>query len=91
VDAGGGDLALRAHANGRYVTTDATGSLPLVASATAIGPLQRFRLILNPNGSISLLAVVNGRFVTAEHAGSSPLIANRAAIGPWEQFYRTTG
>ena len=82
---------MRAHANGRYVTAEAAGTKPLIASRTAIGPWERFKLVLNSGGSISLLATANGRYVTAEHAGSTPLIANRTAIGPWETFYRTTG
>ncbi|MYS21106.1 hypothetical protein GA0115240_125527 [Streptomyces sp. DvalAA-14] len=83
VDAGGGNIALRAHANSRYVTA---GSSPLIADATSIGSAQTFQLIHNSNGTVSLKAVVNGMYVTAENAGAASLVANRTAIGPWEQF-----
>jgi hypothetical protein len=80
---------LRAHANGRYVTAESGGSKPLIANRTAIGPWEKFRLVVNSDGTISLLAGANGRYVTAANAGSEPLIADRTAVGPWEKFYRT--
>ncbi|MFC4031671.1 xylosidase [Streptomyces polygonati] len=83
LDAGNGGIALRAHANSRYVTA---GSSPLIADATAIGAAQTFQLIHNSNGTVSLKAQANNMYVTAENAGAAALIANRTAIGPWEQF-----
>lgn len=82
-DLGGGVVALRSQANGRYVTA---GPAPLLADATAIGTAQRFTQVANPGGSVSLRAAVNGQYVCAEGAGAQALIANRGAIGPWEQF-----
>ncbi|HKT03184.1 MAG TPA: S8 family serine peptidase, partial [Rugosimonospora sp.] len=86
VDAGGGYVALRAHANGRYVTADPTGVNPLLNTATAIGAAQQFQVVTNADGTFSLKAAVNGRYVTAENAGRSPLVNNRTAIGLWEKF-----
>jgi hypothetical protein len=88
VDAGGDTIALRAHANGRFVTA---GSAPLIADGTEAGRAQSFRLVRDTDGTVSLLAVAGGRYVTAADAGASALIADRTAIGPWERFTLTTG
>lgn len=40
--AGAAPVSLRAHANGRYVTAEQAGSLPLTASRTAIGSWESF-------------------------------------------------
>jgi lysophospholipase L1-like esterase len=82
-----GTIALRSHANNKYVTA---GTAPLIADSTTAGQAQTFQLIHNSDGSISLLALANGDYVTAESAGASALIANRTAIGPWEEFDLTT-
>ena len=86
IDVGGGRIALRSQANGRYVT--AAGA-PLIASETAVGPAQTFTPVVNGNGTVSLLAG-NGQYVCAESSGTQALIANRAAIGLWEQFDQLT-
>jgi GH25 family lysozyme M1 (1,4-beta-N-acetylmuramidase) len=82
LDAGGGLIALRSHANGLYVSA---GASPLIASKTVIGTTEKFAVVVNADASVSLRAS-NGRYVTAENAGKSALIANRTAIGPWERF-----
>ena len=84
--AGAAPVSLRAHANGRYVTAEHAGSLPLIANRTAIGVWEQFDQIDLGGGYIALRAHANGRYVTAEDAGSKPLIANRTAIGAWEKF-----
>jgi hypothetical protein len=71
------------------VTAENAGSSPLIANRTAVKRWEKFRLVVNSDGSFSLLAKANGRYVTADHAGSSPLIANGATIGAWQKFYRT--
>ena len=86
LDAGNGNIALRAHANNMIVSADSAGAAPLIASRTAIGLWETFQLVHNPDGSVSLKASVNNDYVTAENAGAQPLIANRTAIGPWEEF-----
>ncbi|OLB64457.1 MAG: hypothetical protein AUI10_11005 [Actinobacteria bacterium 13_2_20CM_2_72_6] len=82
VDAGSGYLALRAHANGKYVTA-ATGA-PLVAGRDAIGATEKFQRFANSDGTISLRAAANGKYVTA--ANGAPLVAGRATIGDAEKF-----
>ncbi|GAB3871103.1 hypothetical protein GCM10027610_134020 [Dactylosporangium cerinum] len=84
IDLGGGRVALKAHANGRYVT--APNGSPLIASSATIGTAETFDLVRNADGSVALRAVVNGRYVCAENAGAAALIANRTAIGAWESF-----
>jgi lysophospholipase L1-like esterase len=83
IDAGNGNIALRAHANNKIVTA---GSTPLIASSTSIGTAETFQLVHNSDGSVTLKSVLNGLYVTAENAGAASLIANRAAIGGWEEF-----
>jgi len=84
VDAGNGTIALRSHANNRYVT--AAPGQSLIANATAVTQQQQFRVVTNGDGSISLVAAANNQYVCAENAGAASLIANRTAIGPWEEF-----
>jgi lysophospholipase L1-like esterase len=79
-------LALRAHANGKYVTADNAGASPLIANRDAIGTWERFDELDQGDGLIALRAHANGLFVTAENAGASAPIANRDAAGPWETF-----
>lgn len=90
LNAGGGGgssvVALRAHANGRYVQAANAGAAPLIASVTAIGPWEEFDMIDLGNGNIALRARVNNMYVCADNAGTNPLIANRTAIGGWETF-----
>jgi hypothetical protein len=86
LDAGNGNIALRARVNGQIVCTENAGAGALIANRTAIGPWETFTLIRNPDGSVSFRALVNNNYVTAENAGATPLIANRTAIGPWEEF-----
>ena len=82
----GGLIALRAHANNKYVCADNGGNSPLIANRTAVGSWEKFQVMNNADGSISLKANANGKYVTAENAGASSLIANRTAIGAWEEF-----
>ncbi len=79
-------VSFRAHANGRYVTAEKAGSLPLIANRTAIGSWEQFDQIDVGGGYVALRAHANGRYVTAESGGAKPLIANRTAIGAWEKF-----
>ena len=88
IDLGGGRIALRAQANGRYVTA---GTAPLLADATAVGTAQTSTPVAGGGGSTSLVAAANGRYVCAESAGTQPLVANRDAIGLWEQFDLVAG
>ena len=79
-------MALRSHANGRYVTADNGGAAPLIANRAVVGGWEKFQVVTNADGSVSLKANANGRFVTAENGGASALIANRLAVGSWEEF-----
>ncbi|MFF1449982.1 xylosidase [Streptomyces sp. NPDC058274] len=88
VDSGSGTVALRSHANNRYVTA---GSSPLIADSTTAGRAQSFQVVKNSDGTVSLLAKANGKYVTAEDAGDSALIADRTAIGSYERFTLVTG
>jgi hypothetical protein len=86
LDAGGGNVALRAHANNQLVCAEQAGAQSLIANRAAIGSWETFQLIRNSDGTVTLRALVNNRYVCAEQAGAQALIANRTAIGLWEQF-----
>ncbi|MEU5785997.1 hypothetical protein [Micromonospora lupini] len=42
ISAGGGYVALRSRANGRYVTAESKGAKPLIASRTSISSWEKF-------------------------------------------------
>jgi subtilisin family serine protease len=79
-------VALKARANGRYVSADNDGKNSLIANQDSILIWETFDVLDNEDGTVSLKARINGRYVTAENAGHAPLIANRAAVGLWEKF-----
>lgn len=79
-------VALRALANGRWVSAENGGSAPLIANRTAIGAWERFDLAVLSGDSVALRAQANGRYVCADAAGALPLISNRDAVGSWETF-----
>jgi lysophospholipase L1-like esterase len=80
-------IALRAHANNRYVTAEHAGAQPLIANRTAVGQWERLEIVDLGDGSVALWSDISGRYVTADDYGRWPLIANRTAVGPWERFH----
>jgi hypothetical protein len=86
VDAGGGNIALRALANNQYVCADNAGASPLIANRTAVGPWETFTEVDAGNGNSALFAMADSKYVCADNAGASALIANRTAVGSWETF-----
>ncbi|OLB64991.1 MAG: hypothetical protein AUI10_08760 [Actinobacteria bacterium 13_2_20CM_2_72_6] len=85
VDAGGGLVALRSHANGKYVTADLNNSGKLINNRTAVGAWEKFTLS-GTGGEINLKANANGKIVSAD-LNVGALIANRTSVGPWEAFH----
>ncbi|WP_327286917.1 xylosidase [Streptomyces sp. NBC_01198] len=79
-------VSFRARANGQYVTADAGGASPLIASRTSVGPWEQFDLLDQGGGNVALRAHANSLIVCADNAGASPLIANRTSAGAWETF-----
>jgi hypothetical protein len=79
-------VALRAHANARYVCADNAGADPLIANRTAVGSWETFDVLDAGNGNIALRAHANNMIVSAANAGAASLVANRTAIGLWETF-----
>ncbi|RZU72410.1 peptidase inhibitor I9 [Micromonospora kangleipakensis] len=77
---------LKARINGKLVTAESAGTLPLVARSTALGPWEKFDVVDTGDGFVALLAKANGRYVTAPASGTSPLIASRTSIGAAEKF-----
>ncbi|GAA2383749.1 hypothetical protein Cme02nite_70060 [Catellatospora methionotrophica] len=80
-----GYVALKAQANGQYVTA-ANATTALIANAATVGTAQQFQVSDLGNGNIALRARSNSQFVCAENAGANPLLANRASAGSWETF-----
>ncbi|MFI0720956.1 GDSL-type esterase/lipase family protein [Streptomyces sp. NPDC021224] len=83
---GGSWIALRSHANGKYVTAPNGGASPLIAAGTSAGTAEQFDQVNLGGGHIALRAHADGKLVTAENAGAAALIANRDAAGAWETF-----
>jgi len=83
-------IALRAHANGQYVTAENAGTAPLINNKSGVDAWEKFTVVDNPNGSVSLRANISGLIVTADNDGTAPLIANRYHIDLWEDFDLTT-
>ncbi|GIF98258.1 discoidin domain-containing protein [Catellatospora citrea] len=86
VDLGGGNVALRAKANGMYVCAENSGAAALVANRASAGPWETFQRITNANGTVSLRATINNKYVTAPGGGAQPLIASSDTVGTAEQF-----
>lgn len=89
VNAGNGLIALKAVANGLYVSAwlnDA--NTPLEArSATTIQAWEEFTWLPQGNGTVALKAVANGDYVSAWQADpNTPLEARATAIQAWEIF-----
>jgi hypothetical protein len=80
------ELALRAMANGKYVTAENAGASPLIANRTQIGAWETFKWLSLGGNDFALRSPANGRLVCAESSGNSALIANRSEVGAWETF-----
>ncbi|WP_432832835.1 PKD domain-containing protein [Dactylosporangium sp. CA-092794] len=80
VDLGGGDVAVRAQVNNRYLAVD-QASKRLIANATQPVP---FRYVAGADGAVSLQHKASGKYVSTN--GDRQLTADRDAIGPWEKF-----
>ncbi|HET8846420.1 MAG TPA: hypothetical protein VFN35_33465 [Ktedonobacteraceae bacterium] len=88
VDAGGGLIALRAHANSNYVSAriSQTNS-PLQAVATQIQAWEEFNWLPQSNGTVALQSVANSNYVSARTDQTNiPLNASATQIQGWEQF-----
>lgn len=86
VDAGNGNIGLRAVANNLYVCADNSGASPLIANRASVGGWETFTEVDAGNNNIGLRALANNLYVCADNAGASPLIANRTSVGGWETF-----
>ncbi|MEV4717143.1 PKD domain-containing protein [Micromonospora noduli] len=82
-DAGNGQVALVARANGRYVTQSANEALN--AESQVVGASEKFTVVRNSDGTVSLKAT-NNLYVTADASGTVSMSASRSTIGAWEKF-----
>ena len=85
-DAGSGNIALKAIANGKFVTV-ANGTL--IASQTTIGPSETFQWFDQGNGVCSLKAA-NGSFVVAADKLTSLTASGNSLFSPFAQFLCAT-
>ncbi len=83
---GGGRVALRSEASGKFVCAEDAGRSPLVCNRDGAWEWETFDVVDLGNDDVALRATVNGKYVCAEDAGWRPLVANRDAIGSWETF-----
>ena len=88
VDAGGGLIALKAEANGNYVSARIdTTNAPLQAVATVVQGWEQFTWVPQSNGTIALQSAANGNYVSAStNFANTPLIATATVVQGWEQF-----
>ncbi|MFI6237787.1 PKD domain-containing protein [Micromonospora sp. NPDC050784] len=84
-DAGNGQAALVARANGRYVAQLADGTLN--AESQVVGASEKFTVVRNGDGTVSLKAS-NGLYATADPSGALTLSASRPTISTWEKFHQ---
>ena len=82
-DAGNGQVALVARANGRYVTQSANESLN--AAGQVVGTPEKFTVVRNSDGTVSLKAS-NNLYVTADASGAISMSASRSTISASEKF-----
>lgn len=87
VQALGQVVTLRSKVNGRFVTAENGGRLPLIAARDTVGGAwEQFDMVSLSATDVSLRSLANGQYVTGEAAGTRPLIANRSGVGSWETF-----
>jgi hypothetical protein len=86
LDAGSGNIGLRAVVNSLYVCVDSGGASPLIANRTSVGSWETFTEVDAGNGNIGLRANANSKYVTAANNGASALIAKSTNVGIWESF-----
>lgn len=79
-------VTLKALANAKYVTSDTSGTSPLVASKDSADISEEFEKVDLGNGTFAFKSMASGKFVSADNYGNNPLIANRASADTWEAF-----
>lgn len=80
-------------ADGHVVTAEGGGGGAIRADRTALGPWERFRMLVldhveehGEDKVVFALRASGGHLVCAELGGGRELLANRIAIGDWEKF-----
>ncbi|HTJ79862.1 MAG TPA: sialate O-acetylesterase [Rariglobus sp.] len=79
-------ITLRASNNGKYVASGASGSDPLVNSATSSEQAERFTVIDRGYGNVTLQAASNGKYAQAIPSGAAPIRNISANLGNYETF-----
>lgn len=89
VNIGNGYVAMKARANGKYVSADAlvsNSAPPLIANRTIANGWEWFQWIAGGNGTIALKSGTNGMFVSADNGAAGPLTATRTSADIPAQF-----
>ena len=81
----GASVALRAHADGRVVTAESSGSQPLIAHTVNTDSWELFNLVDNADGTVSLQSHANNLYVSAPNS-TTALVANSSTIGTSQKF-----
>ncbi|CAM4830302.1 unnamed protein product [Rotaria magnacalcarata] len=81
----GNNVALKSHANGKYVCAENSGDGPLIANRSQVSSWETFTLVNRGDGKVAFVAV-NGKYVCADNFGNSELVANRTSVDSWETF-----
>ncbi|MEI6816429.1 MAG: hypothetical protein WCL14_07440, partial [Bacteroidota bacterium] len=71
--------------DGKYVSTDSTKSLMLIANRDSIKTWEKFNITMYEFGKCDILAF-NGKYVSSDPTFPSILFGNRDASSYWEEF-----
>jgi hypothetical protein len=82
----GDTIALKAYANGQFVTADSAGTIAMLANKTSVGPWEKFQLVDAGSGRFALKALSNNKYVSTGSGGNSQLMNNATTIGSSETF-----
>ncbi|MCW1925722.1 hypothetical protein OKA05_24405 [Luteolibacter arcticus] len=85
IDAGKGQIALKATANDLFVSSGG-GQTTMKADKASIGNTEKFRVRLNADATISLLDSSSNLYVTTPTAGADPLKCDKTTVGSSEKF-----
>ncbi|MDB5799871.1 MAG: chitinase [Rhodocyclales bacterium] len=88
VDAGGGWFALKARANGKFVSANqGVANAPLQAVASAVQLWEMFQIVDAGAGNIALKSRANNLYVSTRSDAGMALRAQAASIQGWETYH----
>jgi hypothetical protein len=91
VDAGSGNVGLKARVNGMFVAAEiGTSNNQLRARSSSIGSWETFKFVQQSDGWYGLYSVAAGKYVAAASGTNSPMGAQSSSVSTsstsWEKF-----